>query len=136
MIRFGVLLTVLAAVCAGGCVSVHDANVVVAARGPSAGVRHVVLFKLKDGTTPDQRRAIEESFAALAGQIDEIVDLEWGTDTSPEGLAQGFTHCFIVSFENEAGRDAYLPHPKHRAFVELAGPHFEKVLVVDFKPEH
>ena len=136
MIRFGIPLTVLAAACASGCVSVHDANVVVDAHGPSVGVRHVVLLKFKDDTTAEQLRVIEDSFAALAGQIGEVVDLEWGTDVSPEGLAQGFTHCFIVSFENEAGRDAYLPHPKHRAFVELAGPHFDKVLVVDFKPGH
>ena len=134
MTRLCVLLMVLAAVCVGGCVSVNDSNVVVDASGPSVGVRHVVLFKFKDDTTAQQLGAIEDSFVALAGEIDGIVDFEWGTDMSLEGLAQGFTHCFIVSFENAAGRDAYLPHPKHRAFVALAGPHFDRVLVVDFKP--
>lgn len=57
---------------------------------------------------------------------------EWGTNVSPENLANGFTHCFIVSFDDAAGRDVYLPHPAHKAFVAMAGQLIEKALVVDF----
>ncbi len=55
-----------------------------------------------------------------------------GTDVSTENLADGFTHCFIVTFHSAKDRDAYLPHPSHKEFVKLVGPHVEKVLVVDF----
>src|SRR5688500_196341 len=57
-------------------------------------LRHVVLFKFKDSSTPEQIKSVEAAFSALPGQINTIVDYEWGTNVSPENLAQGFTHCF------------------------------------------
>ncbi|MCB0089707.1 MAG: Dabb family protein [Caldilineaceae bacterium] len=95
-------------------------------------LRHVVLFKFKDDTTPAQVQAIEDAFRALPGKIDAIRSFEWGTDVSVEGKADGYTHCFFVTFGDEAGRDAYLPHPDHRAFGALLRPHLDKVLVFDY----
>ncbi len=95
-------------------------------------LRHVVLFKFKDGTTPEQVNKIEQAFAALPNKIKGIVRFEWGTDVSPEGKAQGFTHCFLLTFRTEADRDAYLPHPAHKEFGSIVGPHLDKVCVVDY----
>ena len=95
-------------------------------------LRHVVLFSFKDETTPAQVQSIEDAFRALPGQIDAIHDFEWGTDVSVEGKADGYTHCFFVTFRSAANRDAYLPHPAHKAFGSLLRPHVEKVLVIDF----
>lgn len=95
-------------------------------------LRHVVLFAFKEGTSPEQVKAIEDAFKALPSKIDTIADFEYGTDISPEGKAQGFTHCFLVSFRDEASRDAYLPHAAHQDFVKVLRPHLDKVLVVDY----
>jgi len=95
-------------------------------------LRHVVLFGFTPETTPDQVRAIEAAFAALPAQIPEIIAFEWGTDVSVENAARGYTHCFLVSFRNEAGRAIYLPHPAHQRFVDLVGPHLAQVLVLDY----
>ena len=95
-------------------------------------LRHVVLFKFKDGTSADQITAYEEAFAGLAGKIPQIRDFEWGLNNSPEGLNKGFTHCFFVSFKSEEDRAVYLPHPDHKAFVSLIGPSVDDVLVVDY----
>ena len=95
-------------------------------------LRHVVLFKFTESSTEDDIRQIEEAFAALPSQIEEIIDFEWGTINSPEGLDKGFTHSFLVTFDSEEGRDIYLPHPAHHEFVDLVGPHVEDVLVVDY----
>jgi hypothetical protein len=92
----------------------------------------VVLFGFKDSATPADIEQIEQAFAALPGQIDFIVDFEWGTDVSVENISQGYTHCFFVTFGSEADRDAYLPHPAHRAFVEAATPLLAQALVVDY----
>jgi hypothetical protein len=59
-------------------------------------------------------------------------DLKWGTDVSVEGLQQGFTHCFFVSFRSEADRAKYLPHPAHKEFGQILGPHLDKVLVIGY----
>ena len=95
-------------------------------------LRHAVLFKFKDGTAPANVKEIENAFRALPGKIPEIAAFEWGTNNSPEGLAQGFTHCFFVSFRDAKGRAAYLPHPAHQAFVDVLKPHLDKVLVIDY----
>jgi hypothetical protein len=99
---------------------------------PKSVLRHVVLFAFKPGTTPEQIAAVEQAFAALPDQIPEIIAFEWGRDVSVEGKAQGFTHCFLVTFRDAPGRDAYLPHPAHQAFVQLVSQHREKGLVFDY----
>ena len=106
-----------------------------AAEGKAKGkkvLRHVVLFKFKDGTDAAKVAEIEKAFAALPGKIDTIVEFEWGTDNSPEKLADGFTHCFVVTFADEQGRATYLPHADHKKFVTLLKPHLDKVLVIDY----
>ena len=99
---------------------------------PKKMLRHVVLFKFKDSATPAQVKEVEDAFRKLPSQIKEIKSLEWGTNNSPEGLAQGFTHAFFVTFDDEAGRAVYLPHPAHKAFGKVLGPYLDKVLVVDY----
>ena len=95
-------------------------------------LRHVVLFKFKDSSTPAQVKEVEDAFLALPSKIKEITSLEWGTNNSPENLAQGFTHCFFVTFNSEEDRAVYLPHPDHKAFGATLGPHLDKVLVIDY----
>jgi hypothetical protein len=95
-------------------------------------VRHVVLFKFKEATTPEQIKSVEDAFRALPKKIPAIQSLEWGTNMSPEKLDQGFTHCFFLTFKMAADRDAYLPHPAHKAFGKVLRPYLDKVLVVDY----
>jgi hypothetical protein len=95
-------------------------------------VRHVVLLKFKAEATPQQVKAVEEGFRALPSKIPGVRYFEWGTDISPEKLSEGYTHCFLVTFDTANARDAYLPHPAHKAFVEVLKPILDKVLVVDY----
>ena len=98
-------------------------------------LRHVVLFKFKDTSSSREIKEIEDAFRALPAKVDEISDFEWGTDVSVENLQQGFTHCFLVTFRNEDDRAAYLPHPAHKQFGKILGPHLDKVLVIDYWSE-
>ena len=95
-------------------------------------LRHVVLFKFKEGISEEKVQEIEEAFSALPEKIPEIAAYEWGLNNSPEGLNKGLTHCFFLTFKSEADREAYLPHPDHQAFVQLLGPSLEDVTVVDY----
>ncbi|OHB78365.1 MAG: hypothetical protein A2Z25_11250 [Planctomycetes bacterium RBG_16_55_9] len=134
MIR-NVLCLAVGAVVLAGCVSVHETRHVTekkAAKEPARVLRHVVLFKFKDGTADEQVRQIESAFCALPGKVDAIHGFEWGTDVSIENRSEGFTHCFVVTFRSEADRAAYLPHPEHKAFGKLLGPYLDKVLVIDY----
>ena len=95
-------------------------------------VRHVVLFKFKDSATTADVKKVEDGFRALPSKIKEVKAFEWGTNNSPEGLNQEFTHCFFVSFSSEKDRDTYLTHPAHKAFVAVLQPYLDKALVVDY----
>jgi len=94
--------------------------------------RHVVMFQFKEGISKTQVAEVEDAFMALQGKIDTIVDIEFGTNVSPEGLNDGLTHCFLVTFKNKAGLEVYLPHAAHKKFVDLIKPRLEKVMVIDY----
>lgn len=99
---------------------------------PNTLLRHVVLFKFKDATSQADIEKVETAFRNLPSQIKEIKGFEFGLNNSPENLNQGFTHCFFLSFESEADRAVYLPHPAHKAFGAVLTPHLDKVLVIDY----
>ena len=67
-------------------------------------LRHVVLFKFKAGPAAGKTKEIVNAFGALPSKIDSIVGFEWGTDMSVENKTKGFTHGFVVSFRDKAGR--------------------------------
>ncbi|GAB1484201.1 Dabb family protein [Treponema sp.] len=95
--------------------------------------RHVVLFKFKPTTTAETVVSIENAFRTFAASLPFVAGFEWGHNSSPEKLDKGFTHCFIVTFKNEADRDAYLPHPEHKRFVhDYLDTNLDDVCVVDF----
>ena len=90
------------------------------------------MFKFVDSAKPDDVKKVENAFRALKGKIKLIKDFEWGTNTSPENLNQGLTHCFLVTFSSDKDRDEYLVHPDHKAFVEVLKPFLDKVTVIDY----
>ncbi|MBT3200312.1 MAG: Dabb family protein [Phycisphaerales bacterium] len=95
-------------------------------------LRHVVMFQFKDDATAEQIAAVEAKFRSLPARIPEIKAFECGKLTPGRGANADLTHCFLVTFDDAAGRLVYLPHPAHKEFVELVGPVLEKVLVIDY----
>lgn len=95
-------------------------------------IRHIVMLKFNNDNTEAQTQEIVDAFGKLADEIDLILDYEAGTNVSPEGLNQGLTHAFVVTFRNAKARDAYLVHPVHKEFVKLLDGKIENVLVFDF----
>jgi hypothetical protein len=103
---------------------------------PAAKIlRHVVLFKFKETSSAEDVKKVEDAFRALPSKIKEVKSFEWGKNNSPEGINDGLTHCFLVSFASEKDRATYLPHPDHMAFVEVLKPHVDKVVVIDYWAE-
>ena len=71
---------------------------------PEKVLRHVVMFGFKPDVSEAQVKEVEDAFCKLPSQIDLIKGYEWGTDCSPEGLQQGLTHCFFLTFHSDADR--------------------------------
>ena len=99
-------------------------------------VRHVVVFKYKPGTTDDQIRQVTQAFRELKSKIPGIVAFEDGVNNSPEKKNLGYTHVYLLTFEDVAARDAYLPHPEHKKFGQLLGKLgvVADAFVVDYVP--
>ena len=97
-------------------------------------VRHVVVFKYKEGASQEKINMVTEAFRSLKDEIPGIVAFEHGINNSPEGRNLGFTHVYLLTFEDEAARDVYLPHPAHKKFGEMLGGSgiFEDAFVVDY----
>ena len=96
-------------------------------------VRHYGMFQFKDGITAIQ---VDECFSEMKGMIGKIpglLSMEHGPYESAEGLNDGFTHGFIMSFDSAPSRDAYLPHPEHERVKEIVVPRLERVVVFDFE---
>jgi len=98
-----------------------------------AKVKHIALFKFKEGTSEEQVQSVLDQLLEISDTIPGIEDYVAGTNNSPEGLSQGFTHGFVMSFADAAARDAYLTHPDHEKFKAAAIPNIDAVTVFDFE---
>jgi hypothetical protein len=100
---------------------------------PSATLRHVVLFSFKDGANTEQVNAVTNEFFTLKNKIPGIRHLEWGTNVSPEGLNEGFTRCFTLTFDATESRDTYLVNLRIKSLlVSSFGVCLARSLVIDY----
>lgn len=94
-------------------------------------LRHVVSFQFKEDISEEKKAQAIQRFLDLKDEIPEIKKFEGGENVSVEGHDKGLTHCFILTFENEAGRDIYLPHPAHIRVAEQNKPLMSNLVVLD-----
>jgi hypothetical protein len=95
-------------------------------------VKRIVLFKFKDATTSQKIDQIFEALGGLKDEIPGVLDFTCGAYSSSDGLNQGFTHAFIATYQDEAARDGFGPHPAHQKALTVVGPEIDKVLAFDF----
>lgn len=111
-------------------------------------VRHMVMFRLKPGTTEAQRQMVISGFrdlASLSRRPDGthvISALETGIQNSGEGADLGLQLGFLVTFRSEGDRNYYVGRPvvtrpgcfdpAHDHYKQTVGPYLEKVVVFDY----
>ncbi len=96
-------------------------------------VRHFGVFQFKDTVSEEQIEHCFRTMKKMVGQIPGLLDMEHGAYNSSEGLNEGFTHGFVMTFDSLDARDAYLPHPVHELVKEVVVPNLERVVVFDFE---
>lgn len=96
-------------------------------------IRHLGVFQFKEGTTTGEIDHCFSELRKMVGQIPGLLKVEHGPHQSDEGLDDGFTHAFCMTFDSFESRDAYLPHPVHQQRVELIQPKLERIIVLDFE---
>ena len=96
-------------------------------------VKHVALVKFKASASPALVNELWNEIKSLPSRVPGIIDFADGLNNSPEGLNQGLTHGFVMTFKDATARDAYLPHPEHERVKAKILPHIESVVVFDFE---
>jgi hypothetical protein len=93
---------------------------------------HLVLVKFapaKAHRMGDLAAALETLRKRLPG----FLSCTGGPYSSPEGLNQGYTHGFVMTFADAAARDHYLTHPEHEQLKAAFLPDLEAVVAFDFE---
>lgn len=96
-------------------------------------IRHFGMFQFRSGVTGREIDGCFSEMMGMVGKIPGLLSMEHGPYESSEGLNDGFTHGFIMSFDSAAHRDAYLPHPEHERVRDIVVPCLERVVVFDFE---
>jgi len=99
-------------------------------------IKHTVLigFKL---TSPVGE--LVKGYANLTKKINEMKGFEWGPVSyviGEDNMAGPYQYAFVTTFDNREGRDAYLVHEVHLAYVEKMVPNIAAFVVYDFKVEN
>lgn len=96
-------------------------------------VKHIALIKFKEEASQEQIDKVFDDLLELSESIEGIEDYVAGDDFTKEGLNHGYTHGFIMSFQDRPARDSYMIHPEQERVKALVAPFFESVLVFDFE---
>lgn len=96
-------------------------------------IRHFGVFTFKDSVTQAEIDHCFASLKALVGPIPGLQSMEHGPYNGDEGLNDGFTHGFLMTFDSAASRDAYLPHPLHEEVREIVVPCLARYVVFDIE---
>lgn len=95
-------------------------------------VKHYGCFQFKAHITETRIAECFQAMAGMVGRIPGLLDFHFGPYDSAEGLNDGYTHGFIMTFASPQARDEYLPHPIHEEVKALVVPCLERVVVFDF----
>ena len=93
----------------------------------------MVIVKFKPEVPPAQIDELLRQVGELQSLIPGITYFASGPYSSPEGLNQGYTHGFLLTFSHAAARDAYLPHPEHERVKAAVIPYIDGVIAFDFE---
>ncbi|GAV62846.1 Dabb domain-containing protein [Cephalotus follicularis] len=91
---------------------------------------HLVVVKFKEDVVV---RELIKGMEKLVSDTDIVKSFKWGQDIhNHEMLTQGFTHAFLMTFNNQEEYTAFVGHPKHLEFSGTFSTAIEKIVVLDF----
>jgi len=101
-------------------------------------VAHIVLFRPKPDVAPAERRAMFDALAAAATEIPSVRRFQIGTRLihGPQYerlMTEDYPYAAVVEFDDLAGLQAYLVHPRHQALGDLFYRLLERALAYDYE---
>ncbi len=95
-------------------------------------IRHVVLFRWKDGVDAAHVEATAAALGSLPGRIPQIVSYTYGPDLQIAPV--NFDFAVTAQFASAEDFIVYRDHPDHQAFVQhYIAPFAESRIAVQFE---
>jgi len=95
-------------------------------------VKHFGLFQFKEEVSESQIESCFQEMNSMVGKVPGLLEVLHGPYMGSEGLNDGFSHGFIMTFDSVETLEAYLSHPEHERVKEIVLPCLERVIVFDF----
>ena len=97
-------------------------------------LEHLVLLKMKEGTTDEQYNNIINSLKDLPAKVPVIERIKVGKNFSDRN--KGYNIGLSVTLKNEAALEEYRFHPDHVHVLDnIIKPNLDDVIAVDFVDE-
>jgi Stress responsive A/B Barrel Domain len=93
---------------------------------------HIVLLQFRPAVTAEEIASVFVLLEGLKDKIPGLLEFTGGPYSSPEGINKGYTHAFTMTFEDEASRDGYLPHPAHEEVKAAVVPLLDDLIGFDY----
>lgn len=94
---------------------------------------HIVCWKYKPETTPEERKLHIARLRSLPREIPNIISFKVGSDIL--GLDRSFDTGLTAAYPDREALDFYTDHPRHREVALFGKQIAEKVVSVDFVDE-
>ena len=98
--------------------------------GKRAMIKHVVMWKFKDGVAEADKLEMKRRLEALMGVVPTLRGIEVGMDVSGKTAAMDMVLC--TEFQSLEDLQAYAVHPEHRKVVGFVKPLVCDRAVVDY----
>ena len=93
-------------------------------------IKHVVMWKFKDGVLESDKLKMKRRLDALIGAIPTLLYISVGLDVSRKDRSWDMVLC--SEFESMDGLQAYAVHPEHLKVVEFVKTLVSEGAAVDF----
>lgn len=94
-------------------------------------VEHIVLFKMKPDSTPEQKDELIRKLRELGDKVEGIVSLSAGESFT--NRHKGYTVGLVVRLVDKEALERYGPHPGHVPVKEYVAQVCEDVIAVDYE---
>jgi hypothetical protein len=101
---------------------------------------HIVLFRPKPTITDADRQAMFDALVAASDGIPSVRRFQIGARVKhkpqyEQMMSEDYPYAAVIEFDDLAGLQAYLQHPKHQRLGELFYQLLETALAYDYEME-
>jgi quinol monooxygenase YgiN len=97
-------------------------------------LRHVAMFRWKDGVSDEQKRAARDALAALKQEVPSVVEYTVGFDIRRN--PNNWDMVLVADFQDVAGLESYFAHPVMNAASDLVASVTQKEITARVQFEY